>query len=115
MEPEKALSELWKRTGTLPPSTDLTSDVRIIGDGPFDCGTTTDICLGKSVQPVELHRGSRGRCSGNWLGEQVSLRAIKDIEFTNERERERLLREVEIWTGLEVDTLGRRQLPVLPL
>ncbi|KAG9001820.1 hypothetical protein FRB90_011537, partial [Tulasnella sp. 427] len=83
IELEKGLQEIRQRTGILPPLADLTSEVRRIGDEPFDAGLTADIWLGE------------------WLGEQVALKALRNIGQLNSRAKNHVLREVEIWRGLQ--------------
>lgn len=83
IELERGLLEIRKRTGILPPLADLTKEVRRIGDAPFDSGMTADIWLGE------------------WLGEQVALKALRNIGAMNEKARNHVLREVEIWRGLQ--------------
>ncbi|KAG8941771.1 hypothetical protein FRC04_004088 [Tulasnella sp. 424] len=83
MELERGLLEIRKRTGILPPLADLTREVRRLGDAPFDAGMTADIWLGE------------------WLGEQVALKALRNIGAMNEKAKNHVLREVEIWRGLQ--------------
>ncbi|KAG9038406.1 hypothetical protein FS837_001249 [Tulasnella sp. UAMH 9824] len=83
IELERGLLEIRKRTGVLPPLADLTKEVRRIGDAPFDAGMTADIWLGE------------------WLGEQVALKALRNIGAMNEKAKKHVLREIEIWRGLQ--------------
>ncbi|KAG8897712.1 hypothetical protein FRB99_007976, partial [Tulasnella sp. 403] len=76
------LTEIKRRTGYLPPATDLTGEVTRLGDAPFEVGATSDIWLGE------------------WLGEKVALKALRNIGQMNERTERNFQREVSIWREL---------------
>ncbi|KAG9029058.1 hypothetical protein FS837_003666 [Tulasnella sp. UAMH 9824] len=82
MELERGLREIRKRTGILPPLADLTKEVRRI-DAPFDSYRNLDTWLGE------------------WLGEQVALKALRNIGALDERAKNHFLREVEILRELQ--------------
>lgn len=97
----EGLREIRKRTGVLPPIADLTGEVKRLGTVPFSSGATSDIWLGKALSRSAESVFERP-FTGEWLGEQVALKALRNVIDLDERTARHFNKEVEVWRSLQV-------------
>lgn len=81
---KQGLAKLKKETGILPPLTDLTKEVKKVGDVPIDIGASADIW------------------AGEWLGERVALKVLRSVGRLDAVAERRFRREIDIWRRLDV-------------
>ncbi|KAG8861995.1 hypothetical protein FRB96_002438 [Tulasnella sp. 330] len=84
---QDGLAQLKEETGILPPLTDLSGEIKRLGDTPVDIGSTADIW------------------QGEWLGETVALKVLRNVGRMDRQTEKNFRREIDIWRRLKVRDL----------
>ncbi|KAG9013016.1 hypothetical protein FRB94_004409 [Tulasnella sp. JGI-2019a] len=79
---KNGLAQLKEETGILPPLTDLTGEVKRLGDAPIEVGGSADIW------------------DGEWLGERVALKVLRSVGRMDPTTERKFRREIDIWRRL---------------
>ncbi|KAG8889942.1 hypothetical protein FRB98_001988 [Tulasnella sp. 332] len=80
---QDGLAQLKEETGILPPLTDLSGEIKRLGDTPVDIGSTADIW------------------QGEWLGETVALKVLRNVGRMDRQTEKNFRREIDIWRRLK--------------